>query len=341
MFSAVKAAWLLQSDGPAAEAARAGRLVIGTIDAWLLSRFARAPDVEPAIEIGNASRTQLLNVAEARWDDDLLNLFGIPRAALPRLTRSTGPFPAARGLPPLADGTPVLAVMGDSHAALFAHGAFAPGQVKATYGTGSSVMGLIARPEALGAGACLTIGWQTGDDPEGRPAFAAEGNIRATGAALRWMAGILGMSVDAMTALGARSESRGAVLVPGFTGLGAPWWDRDAVGLLTNLALDTGPPALARAAMEMQADALGCVIHRSEAAELSALGVAHMAGLGAGFWGWETLRALPRPRDTLTARLDENSRASQRAQWQAAVDRARSGGGGRPPVPGRTQGGPA
>jgi glycerol kinase len=371
MFSAVKAAWLLQQHAPAAAAARAGRLVIGTIDAWLLSRLADARMDEPVIEIGNASRTQLLNVAEARWDDDLLNLFGIPRAALPRLSRSTGPFPPSRGLPPLADGTPVLAVMGDSHAALFAHGAFVPGQVKATYGTGSSVMGLIAHPGALGAGACLTIGWQTADDPEGRPAFAAEGNIRATGAALRWMAGILGMSVEAMTALGARSESRGAVLVPGFTGLGAPWWDRDAVGLITNVALDTGPAELARAAMEavvhqvadvvdvigrnvgmvrelftdggpsrnadlmqMQADALGCDIHRSEAAELSALGVAHMAGLGAGFWSWDALRALPRPRDTLTPRLDETSRARQRAQWHAAVDRARSGGG-RAPVPER------
>jgi glycerol kinase len=370
MFSAVKAAWLLQHNGPAAKAARAGRLVIGTIDAWLLSRFAKAPTNEAVIELGNASRTQLLNVPEARWDDDLLNLFGIPRAALPRLTRSTGPFPASRGLPPLADGTPVLAVMGDSHAALFAHGAFAPGQVKATYGTGSSVMGRIAHPEALDAGACLTIGWQTDDDPEVGPAFAAEGNIRATGAALRWMAGILGMSVEAMTALGAGSDSRGAVLVPGFTGLGAPWWDRDAVGLLTNLALDTGPAELARAAMEavvhqvadvvdvigrnvgtvrdlftdggpsrnadlmqMQADALGCDIHRSEDAELSALGVAHMAGLGAGFWNWEALRALPRPRDTLTPRLDETSRARQRAQWQAAVNRARSGAAGRAPIP--------
>ena len=189
-------------------------------------------------EIGNASRTQLLHVAETAWDDDLLDLFGIPASALPRLVGSSGPFPSTRGLAPLADGTPVLAVMGDSHAALFAQGAFAPGQIKATYGTGSSVMGLIAHPEALGAGACLTIGWHLE-----APAFAAEGNIRATGAALRWMAGVLGMSVDAMTDLGARSESRGAVLVPGFTGLGAPWWDRDAVGLLTNLALDTGPPA--------------------------------------------------------------------------------------------------
>jgi glycerol kinase len=358
MFSAVKAAWLLRHHPPAAAAARDGRLAIGTIDSWLLSRF----DNEPVTEIGNASRTQLLHVEEAAWDADLLDLFGIPAAALPRLTRSTGPFPATRGLAPVSDGTPVLAVMGDSHAALFAHGAFVPGQVKATYGTGSSVMGLIARPDALGLGACLTIGWQID-----APAFAAEGNIRATGAALRWMSGILGMTVDAMTDLGARSESRGAVLVPGFTGLGAPWWDRDAVGLLTNLALDTGPAALARAAMEsvvhqvadvvdvighnvgevvelftdggpsrnnalmqMQADVLGCTIHRSETAELSALGAAHMAGLAAGVWSWETLRALPRPSDTLMPRLDDTSRAKERAHWQAAVDRARSH---RVPVP--------
>ena len=181
------------------------------------------------------------------------------------------------------------------------------------------------------------------------------------------------MTVDAMTDLGARSESRGAVLVPGFTGLGAPWWDRDAVGLLTNLALDTGQAALARAAMEsvvhqvadvvdvigrkvgvvtelftdggpssnaglmqMQADALGCAIHRSETAELSALGAAHMAGLGAGFWDWDALRALPRPRDTLTPRLDDTNRANQRAHWQAAVDRALGGSGRRAPVADRT-----
>jgi glycerol kinase len=357
MFSAVKAAWLLQNHSGAARAAREGRLTIGTIDAWLLSRFGG----EPVTEIGNASRTQLLHVAAAAWDEELLALFGVPRAALPRLAPSTGPYPAVRGLAPLLDGTPVLAVMGDSHSALFAHGAFAPGQIKTTYGTGSSVMGLIGHPEALGAGACLTIGWQIGAE---RPAFAAEGNIRATGAALRWMANLLGMSVDAMTELGARSESRGAVLVPGFTGLGAPWWDRDAVGLISNLALDTGPAQLARAAMEavthqvadmvavigqtvgqvtelftdggpsandvlmqMQADVLGCVIHRAQTAELSALGVAHMAGLAAGMWDWPALGALPRPRDSLVPKMTEADRASQRAQWNAAVGRARSGFG--------------
>lgn len=355
MFSAVKAAWLLHNHPDVARASRDGRLAIGTIDAWLLSRFGD----EPMTEIGNASRTQLLRVADAAWDDDLLELFGIPAAALPRLSPSTGPFPPTRGLKPLADGTPVLAVMGDSHAALFAHGAFEPGQIKVTYGTGSSVMGVVPHPESGGAGACLTIGWQIGSQA---PAFAAEGNIRATGAALRWMANLLGMSVDSMTALGARSESRGAVLVPGFTGLGAPWWDRNAVGLISNLALDTGPGQLARAAMDavvqqvadmvevicdsigtvrdvftdggpsanatlmqMQADLLGCTIHRSQAKELSALGAAHMAGFVAQQWDWDALAALPRPRETFSATLTATDRASQRAHWKAAVDRARSG----------------
>jgi glycerol kinase len=355
MFSAVKASWLLRNHPAAIAAVRDGRAVIGTIDSWLLSRFSND---EPVIEVGNASRTQLLHVAAVDWDTDLLGFFGIPRAVLPRLTRSTGPFPAIRGLAPLRDGTPVLAVMGDSHSALFAHGAFAPGQIKATYGTGSSVMGLIERPEALSHGLCLTIGWQID-----RPAFAAEGNIRATGAALRWMAGILGMSVDAMTELGARSQSRGATLVPGFTGLGAPWWDRDAVGLIANVSLDTTPAELARAAMEavvhqvadvvavigetagviedlftdggpsrndalmqMQADLLGCTIHRSGAAELSALGAAHMAGLAAGIWSWGALRDLPRPRGKFLPRpVDKDDHAQQRARWKAAVARSRSG----------------
>jgi glycerol kinase len=361
MFSALKACWLRRHHPGASEAIQAGRAVIGTIDSWLLSRLSND---EPVIEIGNASRTQLLDVASGTWDEDLLALFGIPETALPRVIRSTGPFPTVQGLQPLRDGTPVLAVMGDSHSALFAHGAFAPGQIKATYGTGSSIMGLIERPDSLHPGLCLTIGWQIDD-----PAFAAEGNIRATGAALRWMAGILGMSVDAMTELGARSQSRGAVLVPGFTGLGAPWWDRDAVGILTNLSLDTSPAELARAALEavvhqvadvvevietttgaarelftdggptrndalmqMQADILGCTIHRSAAPELSALGVAHMAGLGAGLWSWEELRALPRPRDTIEPRVGLANRSTQRSHWQAAIARARSGTACRAPA---------
>ena len=349
MFSAAKAAWLLDAHDPDRTRARAGALCLGTVDSWLLSRFGG----EHLAEAGNASRTQLLDVRRAAWDEDLLDLFGVPLPALPRVTASNGPFPAVRGLPPLPDGVPLLAVMGDSHAALFAHGAFAPGRVKATYGTGSSVMGLVAGPDALAPGLCLTIAWQLD-----RIAHAAEGNIRSAGSTLVWLASVLGMSVDALVDLGAASESRGAVLVPGFGGLGAPWWDRHAVGLLSNLSLGTGRAELARAGLEsivqqvadvveavavgaevqemradggpsgndalmrMQADLLGLPVARARDAELSALGVAHMAGLGAGLWSRDELERLPRPCDRFEPGADPALRRAARRHWRGAVARA-------------------
>ena len=138
---------------------------------------------EHVIELGNAARTQLLNVRERRWDSELLALFGIPEQVLPRIVASAGPFPAVRGLPPLPDGTPVTAVMGDSHAALFAHAGWRPGYVKATYGTGSSIMGLGDPAGEPSETLCLTIAWD-----DGAPAYALEGNIRASGATLTWLA---------------------------------------------------------------------------------------------------------------------------------------------------------
>ena len=350
MFSAAKATWLLDAHDADRARARAGEVCLGTVDSWLLSRLSG----DHVIEAGNASRTQLLDVRQAVWDDDLLRLFGVPAPALPRVTPSIGPFPAVRGLAPLADGIPLLAIMGDSHAALFAHGAFAPGRVKATYGTGSSVMGLVADPDRLAPGLCLTIAWQID-----RPVLAAEGNIRSTGSALAWLARLLDMSVDALADLGARSESDGVVLVPGFNGLGAPWWDRRAVGLLTDLSLGTGRAELARAGLEaivqqvadvveaigagagdvqelrvdggpsgsdalmrMQADLLGLPVARSRDAELSALGVAHLAGVGASIWSWDELIGLPRPCDRFDPAHDPAWRGDARRRWRSALARA-------------------
>ncbi|HTW28557.1 MAG TPA: FGGY family carbohydrate kinase [Acetobacteraceae bacterium] len=352
MFSAAKATALLDALDPQRERARAGAIALGTVDAWLLHRLA-GPAAAPVTEIGNASRTQLLDVRGGGWDPRLLELFGVPRAAMPDVVASTGPFPAARGLAPLPNGVPVLAVMGDSHAALYAHGVRAPGQVKATYGTGSSVMGLLAGAEDAGGGVCLTIAWQ-----ETAIAFAAEGNVRATGATVRWLAGLLGATPDAVAAMAAESDSGGVVLVPGFNGLGAPYWDREAVGLAAGLRLDTGPRQLARAAldsivhqvadvaeamgsvdalfadggasrndalMQMQADVLGCTVLRARDAELSALGVAHLAGRQAEIWDEAALAAMPRPRDRFAPKLAPEARAAARAEWRRAVARARSG----------------
>lgn len=351
MFSALKAMSILDTLDLKRTKAAAGDYCIGTIDSWLLSHFTD----DDVIEVGNASRTQMLNVLNADWDDELLDIFRIPRKALPRVVSSVGPFPSVKGLDPLPDGVPVFAAMGDSHAALFTHGAYTPGAVKATYGTGSSIMGLIAEPRELDPGLCLTIGW--GFD---KPAFAAEGNIRACGQTLRWLSGVLGMTPQELADLGSDADALGVSIVPGFTGLGAPWWDRNAVGLISGLTLGVGRKELARAAldsmvqqvadvveavvrsgspvtelyadggptrndalMRMQADALGCSVVRANDAELSALGVAHMAGLKAGVWSWDDLRALPRGHDVFQPTMVPPERMRRRSDWLRAVARAR------------------
>jgi glycerol kinase len=350
MFSAAKAKWLLDTLDPDRIRAKAGEICLGTIDAWLLSRFGG----DAVTEAGNASRTQLLDVRRAVWDPELLALFRVPEAALPRVVSSTGPFPATRGLGPLPDGVPVKAVLGDSHAALFAHGAFVPGQIKATTGTGSSVMGLVDNADALDPGLCLTIAWSVGG-----PALAAEGNIRAAGSTLRWVADLLGLSTQDLADLAAKASSDGVFLVPGFNGLGAPWWDVNAVGLLAGFSLGTGRAAVARAALEsiphqiadvveaidrsvgrvhalhvdggptrnpvlmqLLADLAGCEVLRSDTAELSALGAAHLAGLGAGLWSWDDLKALPRAQDGFAPTMAADRRQAARNGWRQAVRRA-------------------
>jgi len=351
MFSAAKMAWLLDALDPDRARARAGALCLGTVDSWLTFRATGAH----VMEAGNASRTQLLDTARVRYDDALLALFNIPRAALPEILPSIGPFPKLKQLGPFDAATPLAAIMADSHAALFAHGAFAPGSLKVTYGTGSSVMGLLERPSTVGPGLCLTVAWQTED-----VAFAAEGNIRATGAALRWLADLFQIEPHELVELGARARSEGVTFVPGFSGLGAPWWDRDATGLLSGLTQKSGRPELARAALEavtnqiadvvdafdfevapsrelfadggptrsdalmqLQANVARRPVMRARDTELSALGVAHLAGIGAGFWSWDALRALSRARDVFAPERSSDDRDAVRAHWHRAVDRAR------------------
>jgi glycerol kinase len=339
MFSATKARWLLDAYG------RAG-VCLGTVDSFLAFKLGGGH----MIEAGNAARTQLLDVRTRDWSPELLELFGIPRDVLPEVVPSTGPFPAARGLAPLQDGTPVCAVMGDSHAALFAHAGWRPGQVKATYGTGSSIM-CLGEPNAH-TNLCLTIAW----DLDGEVAHAFEGNIRSTGATLTWLARLLDTTPDALAAQAADAAG-GVHLVPAFGGLAAPWWDDEAVGLISGLTFATGAPQLARAALEsiafqvedtvaaidspvdtllvdggptanrtlmqLQADTSGRAVARSLTAELSGLGVAHLAGRVAGLWTQAQLEALDRPRELYEPREAPASRAARVAAWHAAVARAR------------------
>jgi len=353
MFSALKASWLLDQHDPGRVRSGAGEWCIGTIDAWLLSHFGG----DLVTEIGNASRTQLLDLDAATWDESLLEIFNVPGACLPQVVSSVGPFPSVRDLEPVPDDTSVLAVMADSHAALFAHAGWRPGVVKATYGSGSSVMALGPRASAS-SGVCATVAWQVDE-----VAHALEANIRSTGRTLTWLADLLGVDVDVLFDEAAESDNGGVTLVPAFGGLGAPWWDRDARAVLSGFSLGTRRAQVARAAvesiafqvddavsafsdvlgplaqlacdggmtrsaalMQLQADVSGLPVQVSSTANLSALGVARMAGLRAGWWTWSDLEdehGARGPERMVQPLLDEATRASLRSVWAAEVARSR------------------
>ncbi|MEV4641225.1 FGGY family carbohydrate kinase [Actinoplanes sp. NPDC049548] len=349
MFSASKAAALLDRYDPDRSRSVQGDLCLGTIDSWLLWRLGG----RHLIETGNAARTQLLDISSCRWDSWLLDLFDVPLQTLPEVTPSTGPFGTCGDLHPSLREVPVTGVLGDSHAALFAHAGWTGGRVKVTYGTGSSVMGVATGAEKSG-GVARTIAWQLGE-----PTYALEGNIRSSGATLVWLARLLS-STPAELAAAAAPDSQGVFIVPAFTGLGAPWWDDGARAMLAGLTDSTGPAQLARAALEsiafqiedvvaaveqaggpvriiladggpsanstlmqLQADTSGRRVRTSSAAELSALGAAHVAGLGAGLWSIADLDRLSRAGAEYEPAATEPARQQRLDGWHAAVAAAR------------------
>lgn len=355
MFSATKAAALLDDLDPGRVRSRAGALRVGTVDAWLLRRITGVDRTE----IGNASRTQLLDLDAADYHPELLELFRVPRAALPELTSSTGEFGTTDVLPGVAAGTPVAAVLGDSHASLFAHSAGHPGIVKATYGSGSSLMA-VADSGLPGTGAARTIAWQrTGE----APTFALEANIAASGTTVRWAADLLGIDEGALAAMAADVDHTDVVLVPAFEGLGAPYWDRTARAVLTGFTYRSGQADVARAAiesiayqvadalglfattpgevrelradggptantalMQFQADICGRPVARSRHPENSALGAARLAGLALDLWDTDTIIELSAPGDVFTPSRDEDWRTRALDRWHDAL-RAAAGFG--------------
>ena len=292
----------------------------GTIDAFLIHRLTG----EFAIEAGNASRTLLMNLKTLDWDPELCELFGVPQHTLPEIRRSDGGFGSCRG-------TPLAAVLADSHAALYAHGA-----AKATYGTGSSVM---VPSDHRVDGLAHTLAWLTDE-----PVYAVEGNILASAAALDWMARTLQVSKLEPLALQADTTD-GVHLVPAFGGLGAPYWDRDATGLITGVTLGTRPEHLARAAFESVAHQICDILDRVELDELHADGGAtasdllmqlqadlsgrpvlvstppEMSALGAADLAAGVRRA--RPARTFEPAITEDERHARRDAWHGAVRRSR------------------
>ena len=214
MFSAPKMRWILDHL-PAGVSIDDVRL--GTVDSWLIWRLTDGAD--HLCEAGNASRTLLYDIAD--WlESDLLDLFGVPATALPSAVASDLGFGVTSGVPLVPDGTPVLAVMADSHAALFGQGCTEVGQAKATYGTGSSVMSPVAEPSTSDEQVPTTLAWVV----DNSATYALEGNILFSGATLAWAADLLtdGRVGDVTTLAETVDDSGGVTLVPVFSGLGAP-----------------------------------------------------------------------------------------------------------------------
>jgi glycerol kinase len=313
LFSASKMNWILDNTKDGFVRARNGEICLSTIDGWLLWRLTNGKSFY--CDISNAARTQLLNLRTQKWDVDLCNIFRISPEALPEIRSSSGYCGETSGLDRFPDGIPILAMIGDSHAALFGHGCGQSGLIKTTYGTGSSVMGPIANADTDLKEVATTIAWHDGD----KSVYALEGNIAHTGDALAWMLEVTGRKTATAKELreipASVESSMGVYFIPALTGLGAPYWKPDARAVISGLSRGVETAHLIRASLEsitfqirdvvetmrshpdfqlktlmvdggptrnnwlmqFQADLLQTPVARSDTAELSAIGAAALA----------------------------------------------------------------
>ena len=319
-FSAAKMAWLLQNVPEVIAAADRGTLCLGTIDSWLV--FKLTQEHASLTEPSNACRTQLLDLRTAEWSPRLLQVFGVPREALATVCPSDSVFGHTTMGGLFETPVPICCVLGDSQAALAAQNCVNPGDLKATYGTGSSVMMQVGADSVVSThGLVSSIAWQFGDERS----YVLEGNLNYTGAVISWLKDQMGLIDDPSEVEGIISQANPhdrAYFVPAFTGLGAPWWASDATGMLTGVTRTTGRAEMVKACaecipyqiadvvdalrgdtglvvrelradggvtangylMQLQADLADVTVVTSSLKELSAAGVAYVAGLSAGIY---------------------------------------------------------
>ncbi|MBM3568930.1 MAG: glycerol kinase GlpK [Alphaproteobacteria bacterium] len=361
-FSATKLAWLLDNVPGARARAERGELAFGTIDSWLLWNLTGGK--VHATDASNAARTMLFDIHRQEWSEELLALFGVPRAILPEVWDSSGRFGQAdKAL--LGAAVPISGIAGDQQAATFGQAAFAPGDIKSTYGTGCFVLVNTGERAVASAHRLLTtVAWRLG----GRTTYALEGSIFVAGAAMQWLRDglkLFARAADSEALARAAASTGGVYLVPAFVGLGAPYWDAGARGAILGLTRDSGIKEIARAALEavayqtrdlmeairadgiaptslkvdggmvanswlMQflADMIDLPVERPVVTETTALGAAYLAGLAEGVWGGldQVARAWKREARFAPA-MARADRDRLYAGWKDAVGRVRSGRG--------------
>jgi glycerol kinase len=357
-FSATKLQWLLNHVPGARSRAEKGELAFGTVDSWLVWRLCG----RHVTDTSNAARTMLFNIHALAWDDDLLALFDIPRALLPEVVPSAGVVGLAAE-EWFGHAIPIAGIAGDQQAATFGQACHRKGLVKNTYGTGCFMLmhagdsAPVSRKRLL-----ATVGWTVA----GRTDYLLEGSVFMGGATVQWLRdglGIIRQSHEVEALATSVPDSGGVMLVPAFTGLGAPHWDPYARGTILGMTRGTGAAHIARAAveaiayqsaellaamqkdaacavtelradggaarndllMQFQADLLGVEVVRPRVTETTALGAAYLAGLACGYWeSLEAIEAQWQVERRYTPGMDAGRRAELLARWARAVAHARS-----------------
>ena len=358
-FSATKIRWILQNVPEAKELAEGGNLLFGTIDTWLIWNLTGGQ--VHATDYSNASRTMLFNIHTLEWDKELLELLEIPESILPEVRPSSGVF--GNTLPLLFGAAiPVAGVAGDQQAALFGQACFSPGTAKNTYGTGGFLlMNTGEEPVSSKNGLVTTIAWGL----DGKITYALEGSIFVAGAAIQWLRDELKLISSAAETEGLCkevSDTCGVYLVPAFVGLGAPYWDPYARGILTGLTRGANRNHIVRATVEsmayqtydvlhameqdagiplaelrvdggaaansfllqFQSDITGVPVLRPSTLETTALGAAYLAGLAVGYWDDLTeIRRNWQVSAAFNPELTQEAAKEKMAGWHHAVKQAR------------------
>jgi glycerol kinase len=354
-FSGPKLQWLLGHVKDARARARKGELLLGTIDTWLIWNLTGGLHVT---DPSNASRTLLMDLSTLNWDEELLELMDIPRAALPEIRSSSEIYDRATGL---LSGVPVAGILGDQQAALLGQCGLDVGDAKNTYGTGCFML-LNTGPDPVMSrhGLLTTVAFRLGEQPA---AYALEGSVAVAGALVQWLRdnlGLIGTAAEVEALAGSVADSGGVYIVPAFSGLFAPYWRSDARGAIVGLTRYVHKGHLARAVLEstayqtreildamveetgralsslkvdggmvsndtlmqFQADILGIPVVRPSVAETTALGAAYAAGLAVGFWkDTQELRSLWHKDREWHPRMDEGARQKLYSGWKKAVTR--------------------
>lgn len=357
-FSASKIRWLLDNVEGVRERAENGELAFGTVDTWLVWKLTNGK--LHITDASNASRTLLFNINTQQWDDELLKLFGVPRAILPKVCSSSEVYGEVE-TPGELKGIPIAGIAGDQQAALFGQACFEEGATKNTYGTGCFMLQNIGKVPAESKHRLLTtVAWQIGNETE----FALEGSVFIGGAVIQWLRDSLGVierSADIEPLIADLKDNGGVYFVPAFAGLGTPYWNQEARGMIIGLTRGTGAAHIARAAMEsiayqtadlldamhgdsgisleelrvdggavkndllmqFQADILQIPVVRSKINETTALGAAYLAGLAVGFWkARDELKRHWEADRVFEPQMRADIAAGFRERWNEAVKRA-------------------